>query len=121
MRGAKRSGSEGDVRRAVDSRYWRAEDARAVLGALESSGLGIRAFCRRYGVGRRRISYWRRQLGDGPPTDGRPVFLPVRVLETTTSAAAEPIEVVVRGERTIRVRSGFDGALLRRVLEVLEC
>lgn len=114
-------GLEGDVRRAVESRYWRAEDARAVLGALEASGLGVRAFCRRYGVGRRRISYWRRQFAAGPRTGGRPVFLPVRVLEATVSAAAEPIEVVVRGERTVRVRSGFDRELLRRVLEVLEC
>jgi transposase-like protein len=105
----------------VDSRYWRAEDARAVLAALEASGLGVGAFCRRYGVGRQRVRYWRRQLAGGQPAAGRPVFLPVRVLETTAGAAAEPIEVVVRGERTVRVRPGFDRELLRRVLEVLEC
>ena len=68
-----------------------------------------------------RIRYWQGRLAGGEGARRRPAFLPVRVLEMAASTSAEAIEIVVRGERTVRVRPGFDGELLRRVLEVLEC
>jgi len=105
----------------VDSRYWREEDARAVLDELGASGLGLRAFCRRYGVGRERVRYWQRRLAARAGVTDAPVFLPVRVVTPRIAGAAEPIEIVVRGERAVRVRAGFDRELLLQVLEVLEC
>jgi hypothetical protein len=119
MRGERRAG--GEVRRVVASRYWREADARAVLAEFDASGLGVAAFCRRYGVGPKRIRYWRGRLAGGEGAGRRPTFVPVRVLERAASAGAAAIEIVVRGERTVRVRPDFDDALLRRVLAVLEC
>ena len=121
MRGGRGSRSDGSVRRAVESRYWREQDARAVLDELGASGLGMQVFCRRYGVGRQRVRYWQRRLAASEGVTEAPVFLPVRVVTPRLAVADEAIEVVVRGERTVRVRPGFDRALLLRVLEVLEC
>lgn len=121
MRGGRGSRSADGVWRAVKSRYWRERDARAVLGELGASGLGLRAFCRRYGLGRERVRYWQRRLAASAGVSEAPVFLPVQVVTPRIAVAAEPIEIVVRGERTVRVRAGFDRELLCRVLEVLEC
>ena len=112
MRGER--GAGGEIRRAVASRYWQEADARAVLAELDASGLGMAAFCRRYGVGRQRIRYWRGRLAGGEGASRRPAFLPVRVLERAASAGSEAIEIVVRGERTVRVRPGFDGEQIGR-------
>ena len=121
MRGGRGSRSDGSVGRAVESHYWREQDARAVLDELGASGLSLQAFCRRYGVGRERVRYWQRRLRARAGVTDAPVFLPVRVVTPRIAVADEPIEIVVRGERTVRVRPGFDRELLRRVLEVLEC
>jgi hypothetical protein len=105
----------------VESRYWREQDARAVLDEFGASGLGVQAFCRRYGVSEQRVRYWQRRLAASADVTAAPVFLPVRIVTPRIAVADEPIEIVVRGERTVRVRAGFDQGLLRRVLEVLEC
>ncbi len=119
MRGDFRAGS--GIRRVVTSRSWREAEARAVLAELEASGLSVLAFCRRYGVGRQRIGYWRGRLATGEQAGTKPLLVPVRVVGTSAVAECEAIEIVVRGERTVRVRGGFDREVLRRVLEVLEC
>jgi hypothetical protein len=46
-----------------------------------------------------------------------PAFLPVRVDAVASGAA---LEVVTAGGHVLRVRTGFDAELLRRLLEVLE-
>lgn len=115
-RGHSLSGSE--VRRAVAARRWREAEARTVLAELEASGLEVLDFCRRHGLDPQRIAYWQRRLGGGAGTKG--LLVPVRVVGSPV-IDDEPIEIVVRGERTIRVRSGFDDETLRRVLEVLGC
>ena len=108
-------------RQAVATRRWRESQARVVLAELEASGLGVLDFCRRYGLDHQRIGFWQRRLGrvgDG----GRSEFLvPVKVVGSRPVGDDEAIEIVVRGERSIRVRPGFDGDALRRILEVLEC
>lgn len=46
-------------------------------------------------------------------------FVPVRVVESTPSAPAAPLEVLVAG-RVVRVRAGFDAETLGRLLSALE-
>lgn len=92
-----------------------------MLAALEASGLGVVDFCRRHGIDHQRIGYWQRRLGGGGGARTSGLLVPVRVVGSSPAIDDEPIEIAVRGERTIRVRSGFDEATLRRVLEVLEC
>lgn len=117
LRGHSISGSE--VRRAVASRRWREAQARTVLAELDASGLEVVDFCRRHGIDHQRIGYWQRRLGGGAGTNG--LLVPVRVVGSSPGIDEEPIEIVVRGGRTIRVRSGFDEETLRQVLEVLGC
>ena len=87
MRGGRGSRSDGSIRGAVESRYWREPDARAVLDELGASGLGIQAFCRRYGVGRERVRYWQRRLAASEGVAEAPVFLPVRVVTPRITVA----------------------------------
>jgi len=118
LRGYLRAGNRID--RAIASRSWSEAEARAVLEEIEASKLSIAAFCRRYGLCRQRLDYWKRRLSDGDRR-GNAVLVPVRVVGTPLSTRSEPIEIDVRGERTVRVRAGFDRELLRQVLDVLEC
>lgn len=92
-----------------------------MLAALDASGLEVLDFCRRHGLDHQRIGYWQRRLGGGGGARTNGLLVPVRVVGASPVIDEEPLEIVVRGERTIRVRSGFDEETLRRVLEVLGC
>ena len=109
------------LRQAVATRRWREPQARAVLAELETSGLDVLDFCRRHGLDHQRIGYWQRRLGNAGGGGTNELLVPVKVVGSRPVVDDDAIEIVVRGERTIRVRSGFDGDALRRVLEVLEC
>ncbi len=82
MRGGRGPQSEG-VRRALKSGYWCERDARAVLDELDASGLDLRAFCRRYGIGRERVRYWRRRLAVGGDVTEAPSHFE-RIAQSTT-------------------------------------
>ncbi len=74
---------------------------RAHLEAWKASGLSMRGYCRKEGIGVNGLRYWRGKLGasDGNP---RVVRLPVRL------APAEPVIEIVMGSRfTIRLPKGF--------------
>ena len=92
-----------------------------VLGELEATGLSVGAFCRRYGLCRQRLDYWKRRLAVVARPDTKSMLVPVRVVERPPPTESQPIEIEVRGERTVRVRAGFDRDVLRQVLEVLAC
>lgn len=109
------------TRRVVASRNWSEAEAQAVLAELEDSGLGVLAFCRRAGIGRERLRYWKRRLSGGKSPSTKSLLVPVRVIGTRSTVDSQAIEIEVRGERTIRVGAGFDRELLLQVLEVLEC
>ena len=120
LRGHAISGGS-DFRRAMASRRWREPQARAVLAELEASRLEVLDFCRRYELDHQRIGFWQRRLGGVGDGGKSGLLVPVRVVGSSPVIDDEPIEIMVRGERTIRVRSGFDGETLRRVFEVLGC
>jgi transposase-like protein len=94
-------------------RRWRAEEARAVLDRLDSSGLSVSEFAAREGLSAQRLHRWRKQLGR-EHTKG-PAFV-----EITRSAATVPIEVVLHSGHVLRVSNGFGEDTLRRIVEVLE-
>ena len=102
--------------------YWREEDARRALTALERSGLSLREYCRESGVSERKLRRWRKRLSE--PTGDGATFREVREVSGPTARASEPEfvgEVLVGGYR-VRAPLGFDAAELRRLLEtVAEC
>ena len=105
----------------------------------------IRAYCRKHGLAVSTFGWWRREIkrrdsvteqltppGVTGSDSGNPqaLFLPVKVKECVYrghnasslhgGGMETAIEINVGGGRTIRVRSGFDGEALARVLFIMD-
>lgn len=94
-------------------RQWRRR-----LKEWERSGLSGRDFCRRHALSEPSFYGWRREIArrdrECAAAREQPAFVPVAVV------APEPLEVVARGGRVVRVGRGFDAAHLRAVVAALE-
>jgi hypothetical protein len=111
----------GSVNRATKEQYWR--DA---VQRWRQSELSVRDFCAAEDLSEQSFYWWRRTLAArdqhrAATTPARatraakqPLFVPVGLVPTTT------LELVLGGDRTIRVPAGFDSATLRQLLAVLE-
>jgi hypothetical protein len=88
------------------------------LNDWQRSGLTGREFCRRHGLSEPSFYGWRREIArrDREIADAQcsPAFVPLHVVP------AEPIEVVLRGGRVVRVGSIFDASHLQAVVAALE-
>jgi len=106
------------VARVAALRYWRAPQARVVVEAWRESGERERRFAERYGIEARRLRWWAGRLG---PEEQAVRFHPVRVVETGAPGwrSAEPLEIVLAAEWTVRVAPGFAAEDLERLLRVL--
>ena len=100
---------------------------RHVVGQV-TGGLPVRAYCRAQGLSENRFYWWRRELQrrdqGKSAVAGVPAFVPVRVKADSTeipvAAAAGVVEIVLPGERRLRVTGRVDRQQLADVLEVLE-
>lgn len=110
----------------------------AIIDEHRESGLGVAAFCRQKAIPTSSFYGWRQKLFGTAPSRAaksagqrRTAFVPVRVTATgangpgSTSASpashrGEPLELCLPGGRRLLLRSGFDPALLRQVVGVLE-
>lgn len=92
---------------------WTVADARAALEALAASGLAPSEFAMREQLDIQRIYRWRRRLSASAAT-ALPAFVELR------PRGAEPIEVVLRSGRVLRVSEAVDAAALGRLVEVLD-
>ena len=102
----------GSHRRGIG--FWR-----RIVEAQRSSGLSVAAYCRQRGVRPCSFYYWRRRWqvavhGQAAP---RAAFIE---LKNPIPSAAQGIEIGLRGGRRLRVRPGFDRALLLEVIHTLE-
>ncbi len=97
--------------------YWQ-----RLIDEARESGLSIRAFCARKGIGEGSFYLWRRSLqrGIAHAAGSRPGFVRVKIHESPLSAEDSAIEIQFAGDRVVRVRSGCDRQLLADVLAVLE-
>jgi len=103
---------------------------RALVEAWRSSGLSGAAFCRERNLRAQRLHYWRERLGYPIKVvgGGRSTVVPPRppssegfvqvVVGPPPPASSTYVDIVV-GEAVVRVRSGFDAALLREVVRAL--
>lgn len=96
-------------------RRWTISDARAALAALKASGLSVEAFALREGIHVERLCRWRRRLSDRGPTGE----LPPEFVELHPTRA-EPIEIVLRSGRVLRISTAIDGSALERLVAILE-
>jgi transposase-like protein len=96
-------------------RRWTSADARAALSALRVSGLSVSAFAAREGLDGRRLYRWRRQLSAASRAiQAMPAFVEVR------PRPAEPVEVILRSGRVLRVSESISPEALERLVSVLE-
>jgi hypothetical protein len=83
----------------------------------QQSGLSVRVFCARHDLAEPSFYAWRREIQQRDAAAG--TFVPVQVVADQPSRAST-FEVVLAGNRTLRVPPGFDAATLRQLLAVLE-
>ncbi len=100
----------------VKEKYWR-----RLLGQWRRSGLTASQFCEQQGISQPSFYFWRREIArrDQAATI-RPSSSPTFVKLALEGAAPSPLEIVLADGRLLRVRPGFDAALLRQVLRLLE-
>jgi len=95
-------------------RYSLDEKMRIVAESLDPA-VSVSAVARRHGINPNQLFFWRKQLRDAALSEGA-VAGPA--CAEGRAEASDVIELVVGGV-TVRVRSGVDGAALRRVLTAL--
>jgi transposase len=101
----------------MKEKYWR-----RLLGQWRQSGLSASQFCQRQGISQPSFYSWRREIArrDEHCATVRPSSTPTFVKLALEGAAPPPLEIVLADGRLLRVRPGFDAALLRQVLRLLE-
>jgi hypothetical protein len=111
---------------------------RQTLLRWESSGLSIRAFCKRERIHESQFWWWRRRLGGRPktsttssspivsspsagsdPSSSGPAFVPIAVVSDSPSASSA-IDIRLASGHRLRVRAGCDCRLLAEVVAVLQ-
>jgi len=103
----------------VTRRHWTIDVARAALAASDASGLSMLAFADREGLDVRRLYRWDRRLSAesfvvDPAPAPAPEFVELR------PRGAEPVEVVLRSGRVLRVSETIDPSALVRLALALE-
>ena len=111
---------------------------RRMLVRQKESGKNIRAFCQRHELKECTFHWWRRTLAQrdaaqsqAPPPASLPIpkFTPVQVTPDPLPGAHSPhlpvaggseLEIVLAGERRLRLRGPVDRELLADVVRVLE-
>jgi hypothetical protein len=102
-------------RRTRRSRDW----WRRFIEEWPRSGRTQAAYCREHGVALGSFCWWRSRFR----SKTSPSFLPVTIVPPRASSppsAPSPLEVVLRSGHLVRIREGFDAALLREVVIALE-
>ena len=104
--------AHGKPRDPRKDQHWR-----RLIQLWKNSGLTVRAFCARHHLSQPSFYAWRRELQQ---RDATTTFVPVEVVTDDQPAASTPIEILLAGDRSVRVTPGFDPATLRQLLAVLQ-
>ena len=122
--------AEERPRRCKRSPEWNRAEGRKHLEAQAESGLSIRAYCLANNLAEWTFYNWRRRIafeaqGKATPSMESPTPAKAAFAELVIPSAGnrlEPwmVEIVLRGERRIRVGPGFDEETLRRLVSVME-
>lgn len=88
------------------------------VAAWKNSGLSASAFAALHGFQAHSLYFWssRLRLRDDAPSEVR--F--AQIVQAPSPPPSLPLEILLATGHVVRVSSGFDPALLRAVLEVLE-
>jgi hypothetical protein len=103
----------------------------ARIARQRESGLTIGQYAAQIGVRPRTLSWWKWQLGlkpkpalvrraTTPVAKAAVAISPLTFVEMTSAVESDRLELVLRSDVRVRVRPGFDGGTLGRLLDVLE-
>ena len=109
-------------------REWEPEIKRRILSEMALAGANVPAISRRHGVAQSLLYRWRQDAMIAS------VFVPVVIAAPEPSAAPETanrcrhgsagaaptLDVILGGNRVVRVREGIDAADLKRIVAALE-
>jgi transposase-like protein len=136
-----------DMKKPTERELQRQSRWQEIVRKQRQSGQSVRAYCREAGIEESAFFWWRRELArrnqqssDRTPPgrgtrQGKPArpsarrssravaevgFLPVRVVADRGAEAGHSIEIVLGGDRVLRIPSGFDRQALLDVLGALE-
>jgi len=103
----------------LSRRRWTTTDARAALAALGESGLATSAFAQQQGLDPERLRRWRRRL---VRKEQRQVTAPAGTPEVIElrPRQPEPIEIVLRCGRVVRIPQMIDVLVLARLVATIE-
>jgi len=104
----------GARRDSSKENFWR----RLIRGQA-GSGLSIRAWCNRRGVHEAAFYWWRRELARRDADQAATTFVPVRLAESRAVSKEGEIDILLAGERRIRLRGAVNRQALADVLAVL--
>ena len=117
-------------RRCKRSPAWNREQQRQHVKAQAESGLTVQDYCFAHGLKAHNFYNWRRRVrveeqgpdetGGEPRACASPAFAELRVGSRAHFPEARAVEVLLAGERRLRVSPGFDGETLRRLVSLLE-
>jgi transposase-like protein len=92
-----------------------AEEAAALLDAVEASGMARADWARRHGIDARSLNAWRLNLGRREPA-----AQPLRLVELVRSSTTRAAPMVLRcGPFSMELAQGVDDDLLQRVLRAM--
>jgi hypothetical protein len=129
---ASTSSGDGATRRSAGdrARFWR-----GVIGRWQRSGLSQAEYCRKTSLSPGSFRWWKyritirderrrapvpRRIPERQGSSEPPLFLPVRVIGSPASSTPAPMEIALKGGRTVRIQSDCDAGLLAKVIAVLE-
>lgn len=96
--------------------HWKEHQAREVLDCWEQSGLNLRQFSREFGIGYKRLQYWKKRITLSSDT--------VEFVEVIPMTIGQPhpddtMEIIFPNHRAIRVSPGFDESATRRLIGIV--
>jgi transposase len=104
-------------------RRWSAAEKAAIVAEASGNCPNISAVARRHGIKPSLLFRWRKALEK--PYASMPAFVPVALAAPVPPAPIAPakpdtIDILIAGDRTVRVRTDIDPAALVRIVSALE-
>jgi hypothetical protein len=107
-----------EIQSLVKVNHWREYQARRVLDFWEQSGLNLKQFCREFGIGYKRLQYWKKRVMISASDVVE--FVEVVPIESRYPHRDDSMEIVLSNHRSIRVTPGFEESAIRRLIGIVE-